>query len=427
MSTGTSEEDDFYLILPSNVQSVDRGNTQSQYRTTLSQAISLNNSNRWEVGLVEMTFVNAIKTIHKESISIAKNKPKTPEVVESEEKIITIPKTKTIPYLGRTYNVCAWEVADVDKATELVTCDDFRIVVSSVDLPSYRFHFRIEFLRKDIQYIKLNDNTATLFGFIASDTRTFAEPLLTGFDVKKIYRPEAGERVIEAKYPGRAVPIFEKTGHRVFKNMFYMAMNEVKGTTPTDPQIPYAVGVEQEYDPTPVKICKIPPGYYRTASLLVDAINKMTESYGLQFRHDEPTNRIHSSVLYPYKASVKGGHCYSLDKNLLAILGYESNTKVPGIASLGPVLDRGIYSLFVYCDVCREVRVGNSLVPLLRNVSYTKGNYGDHITMSYDYPLYVPLSRRYIDSIEIKIADDTGEPVPFEEGKAVLTLHFRRT
>ena len=38
----------------------------------------------------------------------------------------------------------------------------------------------------------------------------------------------------------------------------------------------------------------------------------------------------------------------------------------------------------------------------------------------------MPVSKRLINTIEIKLADDGGEPIVFTEGKVIVVLHFRR-
>ena len=41
-------------------------------------------------------------------------------------------------------------------------------------------------------------------------------------------------------------------------------------------------------------------------------------------------------------------------------------------------------------------------------------------------PIYIPLNRREIKDIEVQICDDTGELVPFDSGKSLMMLHFKK-
>ena len=52
-------------------------------------------------------------------------------------------------------------------------------------------------------------------------------------------------------------------------------------------------------------------------------------------------------------------------------------------------------------------------------------NIGDTIHRLYTTPQYVPIAIKEFHNMEIDIRDDTGNHVPFEFGKAVVTLHYR--
>ena len=88
-------------------------------------------------------------------------------------------------------------------------------------------------------------------------------------------------------------------------------------------------------------------------------------------------------------------------------------------------LSRGVYSLYIYCNICRDVVVGDSKVALLRIVPFN-GNYGDYVCQTYDFPTYSPLQIKNFSEIRIDLRDDTGEKIPFQSGKVTVTLHFRK-
>jgi hypothetical protein len=88
-------------------------------------------------------------------------------------------------------------------------------------------------------------------------------------------------------------------------------------------------------------------------------------------------------------------------------------------------LQRGFYSLFVYCDIVEPVVVGDVRAPLLRVVNIS-GKEGLTISRIYQNVQYLPIQRKQFDTIEIDIRDDTGEKVAFERGKVIVVLHFRR-
>lgn len=85
----------------------------------------------------------------------------------------------------------------------------------------------------------------------------------------------------------------------------------------------------------------------------------------------------------------------------------------------------GSHLMYVYCDVASHMIVGHAKAPLLR-VCNTSGKYGDTVRTIFTHPLYLPVSRREIETIEIHINGELGIPIPFEFGKSVVTLHFKR-
>jgi hypothetical protein len=88
-------------------------------------------------------------------------------------------------------------------------------------------------------------------------------------------------------------------------------------------------------------------------------------------------------------------------------------------------LRRGFYSLFVYCDLCEPVVVGNYKVPLLKTISL-QGADGELVNRIYHPIQYVSLQRKQFDTIEVNIKTDAGQTVPFQRGKLLVTLHLRQ-
>jgi hypothetical protein len=88
-------------------------------------------------------------------------------------------------------------------------------------------------------------------------------------------------------------------------------------------------------------------------------------------------------------------------------------------------IEGGIHSIYVYCDILEHVPVGDTKAPLLRIVD-AGGEHGEMLYKSFDNLLYMPLQKKNFDSIEIDIRNSFGEPIAFESGQLVATLHFRR-
>jgi hypothetical protein len=90
-------------------------------------------------------------------------------------------------------------------------------------------------------------------------------------------------------------------------------------------------------------------------------------------------------------------------------------------------INGGYHSLFVYSDVVAPSFVGDSYTQLLRLVHIpTEARYGDQILISYPNTYYIPVIIKEFDTIEIDIKDDVGLPIPFEFGRCIIVLHFRK-
>ena len=59
--------------------------------------------------------------------------------------------------------------------------------------------------------------------------------------------------------------------------------------------------------------------------------------------------------------------------------------------------------------------------------SQAKGKDWQRVSKSFVRPQYVPVSIKQFESIAVNVKRDTRETVPFEFGRVLLTLHFRRS
>ena len=82
-------------------------------------------------------------------------------------------------------------------------------------------------------------------------------------------------------------------------------------------------------------------------------------------------------------------------------------------------------SIFIYCDIVEPQIVGDKTVPLLGIAPcetpgkiYEKTYTGENIR-------YIPVQTRSFQNIKIHLRSSTYEPIPFEHGRASVTLHLR--
>ena len=164
----------------------------------------------------------------------------------------------------------------------------------------------------------------------------------------------------------------------------------------------------------------IPPGYYKTVKQLLSAMTKKLASKDLVLSYDEITRHV--------KVQVKGDHHLLIGDPLSSILGFDHDQPItrttisPHVANLAG----GFHSLYIYSDVVDAQVVGDSMVPLLRIINI-EGADGQTMTKTFQNPYYMPVSRKFIERIQCNIKDDINQLVPFESGKLIVTLHFKRS
>lgn len=153
--------------------------------------------------------------------------------------------------------------------------------------------------------------------------------------------------------------------------------------------------------------------------LLAKHVNDIVRGFQLEF--DETLQRVRCK-LYPGQVRM-----ITFSERLQYMLGF-ANKKIvlsKRLAQFQPDLRGGFYSLYIYCSLVEPQIVGNTIAPLLRNV-HIEGYHGDIIEKLYHTPHYVPVIAKEVDRIEIDIKDDKNQSVPFQFGKTVVKLHFRK-
>jgi hypothetical protein len=138
----------------------------------------------------------------------------------------------------------------------------------------------------------------------------------------------------------------------------------------------------------------------------------------------ERTNRIRiqSEISPPYNGIL-------LSRELTRFMGFREalvpSGKVDVTGHVAFDANRKMNLIYVYCDAATDCSVGDARAPLLR-VCNVSGEHGRAVHVVYVRPHYVPVGRREFDTVKISINNEAGRPMPFEFGKSVVVLHFRR-
>lgn len=415
--------DDFYVVLPSNNSSSTK-NTPAEYLTQLHSTINLDrNANEWEVGLVEITFVNSLKTIDNETITISK---------EEKHKIREVAIHNLKHHIGYVENHITLQELDgfQHSAIPLPRTLEHQGYIFRYDEVTGHYTFESKSIAP-FDKVTMSNTVASILGFHPHiDETKSASERMAGFMYYALQTHQAP--IMRKNVKQWTAPYLPAVA--IVEGNYYLLIppENTDGTSllpiTTEKSVFYK-SVGHEWIVSETKDYVIPPGYYKNSADLALAINNidgLTANYSISILYDVALNRFQWEL--PAK-DIDTRMRLTQNGGLSEILGFsQEQTSLISSTSgnLSPDLRRGIYSLYIYCDICSQIYVGNALVPLLRTVSFNSKAYGDTVTVLYDNPIYVPIIKRSIDKIEILIYDDAGRKVPFIEGKTVVTLHFRR-
>ena len=176
-------------------------------------------------------------------------------------------------------------------------------------------------------------------------------------------------------------------------------------------------------------------GLYETNRQFIDELNALVKSQinesmigfqeqkkqTIKFKYSTFTKKM---TIFKYFAKSK----VRLSDALMKILGFSQNS-LEGAGGFGADrvmdLDQRVKGIFVYSDLVRRRPVGDAVVPLLRTLPpVDKSKETTHYL--FEKPHYMPLARFSFDTVELLLTSDKGEPISFESGQTIATLHFRR-
>jgi hypothetical protein len=194
---------------------------------------------------------------------------------------------------------------------------------------------------------------------------------------------------------------------------------------------------------------EVPPGYYKGPMVLIKAMNDAMNGAVSDITSGEKSDAAKTEVVIEIKYTRLTG------KVVIMVLAHADHItglkfRRPSLISsmlgfgeiseiIGPTLQYGvpgalpgtnvsdvntIKKLFVYTDLVEYSAVGGDTVPLLRTVK-VGGSHGDLIEKEFVDKYYIPLVVDEFDTIEIKMADNAGQPIAFQGGEVVIVLHFR--
>jgi len=140
---------------------------------------------------------------------------------------------------------------------------------------------------------------------------------------------------------------------------------------------------------------------------------------------------IHRVIFYrPKFNAARNQYDIEISEKLASILGFEQ-TLFEGrtkhlVADYAPDLMAGAHNMFVYCNLIRPQYIGDKMGRLLRILPLT-GDDAQSNNINFNPPYFYPLELNEIDTIEIKLCNEIGEPIHFQTGSVIVTLLFHPT
>lgn len=195
------------------------------------------------------------------------------------------------------------------------------------------------------------------------------------------------------------------------------------------------------------RVYRFEPGYYTGAQLakvITECMNSLnfrsTIKYKLESNKMMLSLEINEGIMFQKDLAVMMGwhnktrfiydeEAYGATVITHSVEGGEVSEEYSALEFKAPnCLDLNFSShyMYIYCNLVKEVMVGNSFLKLLKTVSTHISDQGQYVTRIFTSPLYVPLASSFENYVEIAIRNDEGEPFMFESGKAIVTLHFKR-
>jgi len=198
-------------------------------------------------------------------------------------------------------------------------------------------------------------------------------------------------------------------------------------------------------------------GDYNTPEKLIAAVNKalMNKFKGIVEQVPELHFDPHSKLAYydlGHDGACDGRWFLDFDSELQEMLGFINPNgksiqdymlsglhdekadyfnelyKKDAVEGFRPVdVNAGYHTLYVYCNLVEFSNIGDTQAQILRILEVpTEKNFGQQVVLTYPNPFYIKLIKNEFQTIEIDIKDETGVSIPFEYGRVITVLHFKR-
>ena len=471
-----SVKSEFYITLPSNASmKVFPRNTQSHFITKLASALSL--VNKYEVGLSEIiiprSFFNITYSNNKYDLTyeeeimqhedyIKYEIPLTPlteneslnkteiSLIETLNKNIhTLTKSNIVTFILENDDIIIriWDDAEIHinpekaekllyilnlplKDTILSETSSFKFRKTTANLNNQVFFIIDKKNRKEEkflipliasnQHIRDKSRKLSLFDHININIMAYCKTDKVYFfkpeNTKTVYFHTTDDYVAyisSSNAPTLLKSLSLSTADIMLDRNEMLTYNDIE-IEPSSGEWFHIVKKKSKKIPTVIKKTEelfLPIGHYTSAEELFSAFKVV---------------KLNVLVNKKVELSIPENTQLRLGSGLKDLLGFKEEFFTYGkyISDYPLELNAGITEIFVYTDIIESHHVGDVSAPLLRVIPLS-GEKDEQIVRIYNNPIYFPVKKKYIETIEIELRNSSGNNITFVSGKTILVLSFR--
>jgi len=169
-------------------------------------------------------------------------------------------------------------------------------------------------------------------------------------------------------------------------------------------------------------------GHYRDIYDFVNVTNQVLLAPGPSDRMVQVAHLRYNESEAKVDLRIKRDYTLKFNADLARRLGFTSTDEHSGsvVGSTPAPSGINVRSLYICCNLLESVPVGDVKIPLLRIINMGKPQEYMNMYKIMRHVLFLPVQKKHFNTIEIQILDDTGNVVPFEDGKSIVVLEFGR-
>ena len=167
----------------------------------------------------------------------------------------------------------------------------------------------------------------------------------------------------------------------------------------------------------------------------MDSINASLKESHIDKSPADKSNEIEFSYELNGKVTVRlsPGYTVRLRREQAIVLGFMTFEDSSETYDVENAKETGLYkanlyretNIHVYCDIVQSQIVGDKMTPLVAVVPCQKTTETYETLYAVENIHYIPVQTKSFQNIKVHLRSSTEEPIPFEHGRAVITLHLK--